>query len=122
MGTMRTLACGPTNIGRRLASLGVLLASMTVILVAAPPAGASGTLYVLQPVKQITGGLRDTCAIKTNGTPVCWGDNSSGQASIPAGIGTVKQLAPGLVHTCAIKTNNLPICWGDNTYGQITLP
>lgn len=33
----------------------------------------------------ITAGLTRTCAIETDGTPVCWGSDSDGRSSVPAG-------------------------------------
>ena len=39
----------------------------------------------LGTVKQITAGGTHTCAIKTNGIAACWGSNSDGQTSVPAG-------------------------------------
>src|SRR4029077_15728736 len=43
--------------------------------------GGTGT------VTQITGGDQDTCAIKTSGTPVCWGNPGDGKTNVPDGIG-----------------------------------
>jgi hypothetical protein len=63
-----------------------------------------------------------TCAIKADDTPVCWGSDSHGQITLPAGIGTVKQIAAGGRHACAIKTDDTPICWGSNSDGQATVP
>src|SRR4051812_34078563 len=56
-----------------------------------------------------------TCAIKPDGTPLCWGKNTSGQATIPAGVGTVTAIAVGVGHTCAIKPDGAPVCWGSNS-------
>ncbi|MBJ7519674.1 MAG: hypothetical protein JHC84_08265, partial [Solirubrobacteraceae bacterium] len=62
------------------------------------------------------------CAIKTDGTPVCWGDNAFGQITVPDGTGTVTQITGGDFHTCAIKTDGTPTCWGNNASGQTTVP
>lgn len=70
----------------------------------------------------IDGGGLHTCAVKTDGTPVCWGDNSEGQWTIPAGIGSVTQITAGGLHTCAIKTDGTPACWGYNLDGQTAIP
>ena len=61
-----------------------------------------------------------TCAIKTDGTLACWGDNDDGQASPPTG--TFIAVSAGDYHTCAIKTDGTLACWGWNEYGQATPP
>ena len=73
-------------------------------------------------VTQITAGYRHTCAIKTDATPTCWGNDGNGQASVPAGTGTVTQITAGGYHTCAIKTDGTPTCWGFNSDGQASVP
>ena len=70
----------------------------------------------------ITAGLYHTCAIKTNDTATCWGNNSNGQTSVPTDLGTVKQITAGRFHVCAIKTNDTATCWGNNTFGQTSVP
>jgi hypothetical protein len=90
---------------------GAAFAAVTAVLVFAGSAGAS------VPVKSISAGNDFTCAIKTDDTPLCWG-NSSDQTTIPGGIGTVKQIDAGGNHACAIKTNGTPVCWGNNDFGQ----
>ena len=62
-----------------------------------------------------------SCAIKTDGTPICWGENDDGQTTILAGTGTVTQISAGGYHTCAIKTDGNPTCWGDNFLGHQTV-
>jgi alpha-tubulin suppressor-like RCC1 family protein len=63
-----------------------------------------------------------TCAIKTNGTPVCWGDNAYNMSSIPAGTGTVTQIAAGMYHTCVVKTNGTTVCWGYGGFNSVPYP
>lgn len=72
----------------------------------------------------LSAGGSHTCAIKTDGTPICWGKNDQGQTTIPGGIGTVKQISAGKFHTCAIKTDDTPVCWGLNDAPQLlsTIP
>jgi CSLREA domain-containing protein len=57
----------------------------------------------------------DTCAIRIDSTLTCWGDNSAGQTSIPAGLGTVTSVATSNFETCAVKTDSTLACWGSNS-------
>ena len=51
-----------------------------------------------------------TCAIASDDTIACWGDNGSGQADAPSG--SFKALDAGAAHTCAIASDDAVICWG----------
>jgi|GEM_PF-3990941 len=75
---------------------------------------------VTQGYNQVSAGKQHTCALKTDNTIVCWGNNLFGQATPPAG--SFKQVSAGEYHACAIKTNNTVACWGGNSYGQATPP
>src|SRR5207244_6822956 len=70
----------------------------------------------------ISAGSSATCAIKSDNTTACWGDNSYGQSASPTGFGTITALTTGLYHTCAVKANGTAACWGENFYGQTTAP
>ena len=61
---------------------------VAVVLGYAASAGARGVIAggALRS-GTITAGGRHTCAIKTDGTPTCWGSNRDGQASVPRGHG-----------------------------------
>jgi len=70
------------------------------------------------------------CAIKTDGTLWCWGNNNNGQL----GVGTTSNLvtphqvshtttwlslSAGDHHTCAIDADDIGYCWGLNDSGQL---
>jgi alpha-tubulin suppressor-like RCC1 family protein len=73
------------------------------------------------------------CAIKTNGTLWCWGNNEDGQLglgdtinrNVPTQVGTDttwRSGAAGIASTCAIKLvagHNTLWCWGANGEGQM---
>ena len=61
-----------------------------------------------------------TCGVKTDGTVACWGDNTYGQATPPAG--TFTAVSAGRFHTCGVKTDATVACWGRNGNGQSTPP
>lgn len=86
----------------------------------------------------ITAGVGHACALLTDGTARCWGDNACGQlglgnalpqVNVPRLIGAV-QVAPdrkiraisaGVRHTCAVLDDGSATCWGENDYGQLGL-
>ena len=47
-----------------------------------------------------------------NGTVECWGGNTNGQTSVPAGL-VATDLAAGTYWTCALPTTGGVKCWGD---------
>ena len=58
--------------------------------------------------------------MKGDGTLVCWGENISGQTTVPAGSYT--EVRTGEAHTCAIKSDGSLACWGENSSDQGSLP
>jgi alpha-tubulin suppressor-like RCC1 family protein len=80
----------------------------------------------------VTAGILHTCAIRTDGTLWCWGDNGAGalgigstvsqdlpqQVTTPATTGWGSVTA-GNYHTCATRTDGTLWCWGFNDEGQL---
>jgi alpha-tubulin suppressor-like RCC1 family protein len=75
------------------------------------------------------GGGGHTCAVKTDGSLWCWGNNFYGQLgdgtytsrNTPVQImsSEVSSVALGGYHTCAVKTDGSLWCWGLNDVGQL---
>jgi alpha-tubulin suppressor-like RCC1 family protein len=99
--------------------------------------GLGGT-GVLSDISQITTGRNFTCAVKTDSTVYCWGDDYSGQlgdgyigtelrkypvqVKDVGGVGVLSgilKITAGYEFTCALKNDNTTYCWGNNNYGQI---
>ena len=55
--------------------------------------------------------------MKSDGTVACWGDNSYGQATPPAG--TFVQVSAGDRHSCGLQSDGTVVCWGDDTNGAL---
>ena len=84
---------------------------------------------------QVSAGPYHTCALATDGTAACWGDNGSGQlgngtnihSSVPVAVDTsgvlngktLAQVSAGGGHTCALATDGTAACWGASAYGQL---
>lgn len=60
------------------------------------------------------------------GNLVAWGDNTNGQATIPAGLTNVTRIAagggPGGGHNLAVRSDGTLVAWGANFHGQTTIP
>jgi alpha-tubulin suppressor-like RCC1 family protein len=91
----------------------------------------------LSDAQQVAAGLYFACALKSDGTVWCWGDNDHGELGPdgPAGSSampvqipftgglTASSIALGDSHACAVMTDATETveCWGDNSYGQLGL-
>jgi alpha-tubulin suppressor-like RCC1 family protein len=71
------------------------------------------------------------CALLSNGTVECWGDNYYGELGTDTttansetpiavtGLSNVIAIAAGAVHTCALVSGGTVQCWGSNDYGEL---
>jgi hypothetical protein len=73
-------------------------------------------------VVAISAGCAHSAALKSDGTVVCWGDNTYGQSVPPSNLSNVVSVSAGGYHTAALKSDGTIVAWGGNTYGQSTLP
>lgn len=71
-----------------------------------------------------------TCAVKTDGTAWCWGNNVYGglgdgtteNKPTPVQVGmdsNWKSVTAGQVNSCGLRTDGTAWCWGDNNVGQL---
>jgi alpha-tubulin suppressor-like RCC1 family protein len=76
-------------------------------------------------------GYMHSCAVMSNGTAQCWGNNASSQLGNPAagspstptavssasGMSGVVGVTAGYTHTCALSATGAAWCWGTNSNG-----
>jgi hypothetical protein len=58
--------------------------------------------------------------VRSNGTVVAWGDNSSGQTNVPLWLSNVVTVAGGEFHSLALRSDGTVVGWGENFYGECT--
>jgi len=105
-------------------------------------AGVSGSVFGTtcrtQPVAvsgltdaiEIFAGGSSTCARRSSGSVVCWGNNAGGALgdgtiinrltpTAVSGLTDAVEIGGGKFHRCARQNGGSLVCWGDNDYGQV---
>ena len=88
------------------------------------PAESHSVSFAIQPgatLGEISLGYQHSCALRPNGTVVCWGFGANGQLDVPSGLLAIEVSAGGN-HSCAIRTDATVLCWGNGGQGQATPP
>jgi hypothetical protein len=62
---------------------------------------------------QVSAAQTTTCAVRSSGTVVCWGQESEGLVGSPPS-GTFTQVSDGDAHACAVRTDGTLVCWGSD--------
>ena len=84
-------------------------------------------------VVAIAAGQGHTCAVKSDQSVYCWGDNQYGQLgdgttinrTVAAAVRTlgmgsgVVAVSVGRAHTCVTRNDGAVLCWGGNGFGQL---
>lgn len=97
-----------------------------------------GPSTTFDDVIQVAAGEKHTCALRSDRTVYCWGDNSRGQlgtstagpgSKVPvkvANLKNVRAISAGSQHSCALTfdisnpaAGGRIFCWGDNTLRQL---
>ncbi len=97
------------------------------------PGFETPVLCSLKDIARISPGSSHSCAVKTDGSAICWGENQYGQlgngaysddieiSPIPVsglGPGTTADIIVGSQYTCALKKDGSVVCWGNNGVGD----
>ena len=59
---------------------------------------------------------RYSCAVKADGTLVCWGENFSFNST------AFRQVSAGNSHVCGVKADGTIACWENNSHGEANVP
>lgn len=62
-----------------------------------------------------------SCALRIDGSPVCWGDDEYGETSPPQDA-RYSAIASGSRHSCGLRADGTPECWGYDGDGRLTPP
>jgi subtilisin-like proprotein convertase family protein len=73
-------------------------------------------------VAGVGAGYDYSLALNYDGTVVVWGDNSQGQANVPAGLDNAVAVAGGMGDSLALRSDRTVTVWGSNVYGQTNVP
>ena len=104
---------------------GLVLLSFALMLIvltacntqpSAPPVSLT-----LTPETAIASGSGHACALRPDGSPVCWGENDLGQLSLPEGE-RFAAISSTHIHTCALRFDGSPVCWGGDRYSGASPP
>ena len=85
----------------------------------------------LSGARAVGGGDAFSCALLSDGSVQCWGDNQQGQLGIGTssagsplpvrvqGVEGALSIGVGRAHACAILLDDSVRCWGSNNFGQL---
>jgi alpha-tubulin suppressor-like RCC1 family protein len=76
----------------------------------------------LSAVTAIAAGGYHSLALRSNGTVVAWGYNSSNQTNVPSTLTNATAVAAGLFISMALRSNGTVAVWGNSLYSQTTVP
>jgi sugar lactone lactonase YvrE len=81
-----------------------------------------GTPVVVTHTVAIAAGAYHSLALRSDGTIIAWGADSSGQCEVPSTLTNAIAIAAGGFHNLAILPNRTITAWGADDYGQATVP
>jgi len=83
-------------------------------------AAKSVTATFVTRYSSVSAGSAEACGVKIDSTIACWGSNSWGEATPPAG--TFTSVSAGDAHSCGVKIDGTIACWGSKNCPQVLMP
>ena len=80
------------------------------------PAVAAGEPFLVGNLVEVVAGAGHSCGLREDGSAVCWGRDSEGQASVP--MGRFESLSAYRLHTCGARAEGGIQCWGQAPVGS----
>ena len=91
---------------------GLALAALTALVVG--PLWLCADAASAEPApgrfSQVSAGNGHTCALRGDGSIVCWGEATWGATETPPGL--ITQITSSQYHSCALRTDAEVVCWG----------
>lgn len=94
--------------------------------------GANKAIVLYSTPKTISAGNETTCAVISDGTIKCWGNDGAGRLGIGSenvnqnepgtlvsGINNAREVMAGYQHSCAVLEDGSAKCWGWDNYFQL---
>ena len=97
----------------------------SLVLLADGRVVASSNLSVPQTLRDVVAiamGGSHAVALESDGTVVCWGSNTHGQSTPPAGLRNVVAIRASGNFTLALTADGTVVAWGDSGSGQTATP
>src|SRR5207245_9852477 len=63
---------------------------------------------------EASAGRYHACALASDGSVVCWGSNTYGESTPPAGTFVDVSAAGDAGRSCGVRVDGTAACWGDN--------
>ena len=83
--------------------------------ITATPAPSTNTTIAIESISaespNISSGVEHTCMLRSDGTPVCWGNRPFERASPPPGE-VFTSISSGKKHICGLREDGTAVCWG----------
>lgn len=81
-------------------------------------------------IADVTAGVYFSCAVRGDGTALCWGQNDFGQLGdgmmttrpmpeLVATLSMATEISAGYTHACALRSTGDVSCWGSNSAGAL---